>query len=119
MMNQITIIGNLGKDVEVKKYDDFNIGKFSVAVNEKVKGEDKTEWFNVSTFDKLADLCAQHIGKGSKVLVQGKLQSYKYEKDGVEHTAWDVKAHKVVFLSFKEKENGKETEVDFDEPIPF
>jgi len=86
-LNRVTLIGNVGKDPEVRSFQ--NGGKvvnFSVATAEtwkdKNSGEkrEKTEWHNVAVFqDGLSSVAEQYIRKGSKVLVEGKLQTRKWQ----------------------------------------
>ncbi len=89
-VNKVIIIGNLGNDPEVATTSGGkSIANFSIATSEKWKGKDgqpveKTEWHRCVAFDKLADICSQYLKKGSKVFVEGKLQTDKYQKDGVD-----------------------------------
>jgi single-strand DNA-binding protein len=89
-VNKVIIIGNLGNDPEVATTSGGkSIANFSIATSEKWKGKDgqpveKTEWHRCVAFDKLADICSQYLKKGSKVFVDGKLQTDKYQKDGVD-----------------------------------
>jgi len=86
-MNRVTLVGNVGKDPESKSFN--NGGKvvnFSIATSEtwkdRTSGErkEKTEWHNVAVFqDGLTDLAEKYIRKGSKVLVEGKLQTRKWQ----------------------------------------
>ena len=86
-LNRVTLIGNVGKDPEVRSFQ--NGGKvvnFSVATAEtwkdKNSGEkrEKTEWHNIAVFqDGLSSVAEQYIRKGSKVLVEGKLQTRKWQ----------------------------------------
>ena len=56
------IIGHLGKDPEVRYTPDgLAVASFSVAATEKVKGQDRTEWFRVSAFGKLGEICGQYL----------------------------------------------------------
>ena len=114
MYQSLTIVGNLGRDPEMR----FTPGgtpvtKMSVATNRKYTGADgqlvkETTWFNVSIFGKQAEACAQYLKKGSKVLVEGRLQGDKstggprvWEKDGRHGASFDVQANSVTFLDSK------------------
>lgn len=107
MYQQITIIGNLGKDVEVRySQSGMAIANMSIAVSEKVKDGDEwkehTEWFRVVTFGKTAENCGQYLSKGKKVLVVGRIRQKTYEdKDGVEKRSTELLADQVKFLSPK------------------
>lgn len=78
-MNKLIIIGRLGKDPEVKQAGETTITSFSVAVSEKYKGEESTEWFNCTAFNKLADICGQYLKKGSQVMIEGKLKTDSWD----------------------------------------
>lgn len=109
MLNRIFLIGNLGRD-PVMSYTHNGVAwtKFSLAVNRvqrnKETGErqEETEWFNIVTWEKLAETCNTYLHKGSKVFIEGRMQSRKYtDKDGVERTVWDVVANDVRMLDPK------------------
>jgi len=90
MLNKVTLIGNLGRDPEVKYASNGNaIANLAVATSESWKdkqtGEKKemTEWHRVSVFGKLAEVAGQYLKKGSKIYVEGQLKTTKYQdKDG-------------------------------------
>lgn len=82
-MNLVVLMGNVGKDPETtESKGGMSISKFSLATSNKVKGEDKTTWHNLVAFDKTAQSIAQHVSKGTKILVQGRIDNQTYEKDG-------------------------------------
>ena len=90
-MQKVILIGNLGKDPEVKSFDNGGkIANFTVGVTErgyKTKDgkeiPDHTEWFNCSVRQNgLAGVVEQYVKKGNKVYVEGKLRTREYEKDG-------------------------------------
>jgi len=89
---QATIIGNLGKKPEIKQAGDKKFARFSLAVNRKVKGEQKTAWFDVVCWDeKKAELLEQYADKGTKLFVQGDLERREYEKqDGSKGVAYEI-----------------------------
>ena len=85
-LNKVTLIGNLGRDPEVRNAaDGMKIVQLSVATSESWKdknsGErkDKTEWHRVVIFnDRLADVAEKYLRKGSKIYVEGQLQTRKW-----------------------------------------
>lgn len=99
----ITILGNLGKDPAVSYTQaGMAICKFSVATSEKRKGEEKTTWFDVVVFDKLGELCGQHLAKGRTVLVQGRISIEDWnDKDGAKRRSWSLLANTVQFVGGK------------------
>ncbi|HAP92988.1 MAG TPA: single-stranded DNA-binding protein, partial [Gammaproteobacteria bacterium] len=96
-INKVILVGNLGAKPEVKYASNGNaIANLSVATSEswtdKNTGQkqEKTEWHRVSVFGKLAEIAGQYLDKGSKVYVEGKLQTRSYEQDGVKKYATDI-----------------------------
>lgn len=103
-VNRVIIIGNLGRDPEVRyAQSGMAIAKLSVAVTERVKDgdawKDATEWFRVTLFGKTAENAAQYLEKGRQVYVEGRLKTDKYkDKDGIERTSVEVVANTIQFL---------------------
>ena len=105
MINKAIIVGNLGQDPEKKVLDNGTvITTFSVATTEKWKdknsGEttEQTEWHRVVTFRKLAEICADYLRKGSKVYIEGKLQTRSWEKNGVKMYSTEIVAQEMKML---------------------
>ena len=109
MLNQVQIIGHLGKDPETRYLPSGDaVCNFSIATTEKWKdkatgdAKEKTEWHRISTFGKLAEICGQYLKKGSLAFVQGKIESRKYtDKDGVEKFSTEIKADQMRMLGGK------------------
>jgi single-strand DNA-binding protein len=98
-VNKVILIGNLGKDPEVRRTTSGDpIVNLSIATSEswrdKASGErkEKTEWHRVVIFNKnLADVAEKYLRKGSKVYVEGQLQTRKWtDKDGAERYSTEV-----------------------------
>lgn len=98
-VNKVTLLGNLGRDPEVRSSQDGSkIVSFSIATTESWKdkstGErkDRTEWHRIVVFNtNLADVCEKYLKKGSKVYLEGQLQTRKWQdKDGVERYTTEV-----------------------------
>ena len=108
MYHKLIIVGNLGKDPEMKYTTDGKaVTTFSVAASNR---KDETTWFRVTTWDKQAETCNQYLHKGSKVLAEGALKAdaqgnpRTYErKDGGWAASFDVVASSVKFLSGKDE----------------
>lgn len=106
--HQTIIVGNLGRDPESRHLPSGDaVCNFAVAVTEKWKdksGEAKetTTWYRVNAFGKLAEICGQYLKKGSQVMVTGKMQTRKWEKDGVERESWELKADQLQMLGGRE-----------------
>ena len=103
-LNKVMIIGNVGRDPEMRYTANGSaITTFSVAVNRSygVEGErrEETEWFNIVTWAKLAELLGQHLQKGRKVYIEGRLTSRSWDgPDGQKRYRTEVVANQVLFL---------------------
>lgn len=107
------MIGNLTKDVECRTTQSgVKVANFTIAINRRMKnnGEQQTDFFNIVAWRQLAELCERYLSKGKKVAVTGSIQTRTYEKDGVKHSAWDIVADEVEFLSPADKGMRKEME---------
>lgn len=99
MYQQVVIVGRLGGDPEMRFTQDGKaVTSFSVAVD---AGKDKTTWFRVSAWEKLAETCNQYLQKGKQVLVEGRVSASAYLKDGEARASLDLTAHTVKFLGAK------------------
>ena len=97
MINKVILVGNLGREPDIKFTGDGKaIANLAVATNEswtdKTTGQkvEKTEWHRVVVFGKLADVCQKYLHKGSKIYVEGKLQTRKWDKNGVDQYTTEV-----------------------------
>jgi single-strand DNA-binding protein len=97
-INKVILIGNLGQDPEVR-YTQSNtaIANISIATSEtwkdKQTGENReqTEWHRCVAYRRLAEICGEYLKKGSKVYVEGRLQTRKWQdKDGVERYTTEI-----------------------------
>jgi single-strand DNA-binding protein len=106
-LNKVMLIGRLGKDPELK-YTEKGTAycNFSIATDESYKDEngnkvDRTEWHNIVTWRKLAEICQQYLKKGSKIYCEGKLQTDSYEKDGVKRYSTKIVMTDMAMLDSK------------------
>jgi len=112
MWHQIIVVGNVGKNPEMRYTPSGQaVTSFSVATSRKYPGKDGTQkeetiWFRVSTWGKTAEVCNQYVKKGSKVLVEGRLTPDPvtggprvWEKDGKSSASFEITAANVRFLS--------------------
>lgn len=108
-LNKITLIGNLGRDPEIKYINETNpVAKFSLATTESYKdknGEwvDNTEWHNIVAWRYLAEKAAKNLKKGMQVYVEGKVTYRNYDdKDGNKKYITEIVASNIINLSRKE-----------------
>jgi len=107
-LNRIEIIGNVGKEAEMRfTPSGKTVTSFSVAVNSKFGESESIEWFSVIAWNKLAETCNQYLTKGQQVFVEGRLQTRSWEgDDGVKHYKTEIVANKVLFLG--QRKQGEE-----------
>ena len=120
IINKIIICGNLTKDNELKQAGQTQVLKNTLAVKREFK-KDETDFINIVAFSKTAELIAKYTQKGSKLLIQGRLQIGSYEKDGIKRSTADVIVENIEFIGG----NKQNKESDFlgdpveQEPLPF
>jgi single-strand DNA-binding protein len=84
-VNKVILVGNLGKDPEVKYTPSgVPVAKFSLATNERYKDkggewQERTDWHNIIAWQRLAEVVGEYVSKGSKVYIEGKLQTSSWE----------------------------------------
>lgn len=110
-LNKVMLTGRLGKDVELRVTPNgSSVATFSVASSRNIKDGDgwkeQTEWFNVVAWEKLAETCANYLHKGSRVFIEGRLQTREYEKDGQKRYFTEVIANDLIMLDSKKQEGG-------------
>jgi len=128
-MNKIIVIGNLGRDPEMRYAQNGNgVTSFSVASNRKyttTAGDqrEETEWFDVNAWGKLGELCNQYLTKGQQVYLEGRLQSRTWEtQDGERRFANSINLTDVQFLGRPQETqeaSPQEREVEEEPDLPF
>lgn len=106
-VNKVILVGNLGKDPEVKYTPNgVPVAKFSIATNEKFKDksgewQERTEWHNIVAWQRLAEIVGEYVKKGSKVYLEGKLQTSSWEdkQSGEKKYRTEIVAQELVLLS--------------------
>lgn len=105
-VNKVILVGNLGDSVKLHYFDENNcIGRFPLATNEvfvrKGTGEriTQTEWHQIVTRNKVAQLCEKHLGKGDSVYVEGKLKTRKWDDNGTTRYTTEIQATTIQFLT--------------------
>ena len=110
MYHTIIIVGNLGRDPEMRYTPAGKaVTSFSVAVSDGFGESKKTIWFRVSAWEKQAETCNQYLKKGSRVLIEGRLQADEAgnprqwaDQSGEKRASYEVTAVTVRFLSSAE-----------------
>ena len=126
-LNKVIIIGNLGRDPEVKYLPSGQaVANFTVATNERWQGKDgkpqeRTEWHRIVVYGKQAENCGEYLSKGRSVCVEGRLQTREWDdKNGQKRTTTEIVANRVVFLGSKGEAaaggDAPEEEIVYDKP---
>jgi len=131
-LNKVMLIGNLGNDVELK-YTQSGVAvcSFRMATTESYKDQsgntiDKTEWHNIVMWRRLAEVAGEYLKKGSKVYVEGKLQTRSWEdQNGNKRYMTEIVADRMLMLDRREgsteevpvPEEAAETSKDDDLPF--
>ena len=119
-VNKVILIGNLGKDPEVRTMQNGNkVANLSPATSEswrdKATGErkEKTEWHRIVVWGKLAELCNQYLSKGRQAFVEGRLQTRSWDdKDGNKRYMTEINAATVQFIGGPSDSKGGERNID-------
>lgn len=121
-MNNITILGRLGKDPETTfSKDGKAICKFSVGVTRKFNKE-VTDWFNCVSFGKTAEIIQQYFNKGSQIALQGEIQFGDYtDKEGIKRYTTSLVVNSFDFIGNNSNNSGggssQESTSDLGEPV--
>ncbi len=107
-VNKVILVGNLGRDPEVRYMPNGEaVANFSIATTENWKDksgvkQEKTEWHNIVMYRKLAEIAGEYLKKGRPVYVEGRLQTRKWEKDGVTRYSTEIIADSMQMLGGKD-----------------
>ncbi|MGH8455928.1 MAG: single-stranded DNA-binding protein [Stenotrophobium sp.] len=107
-VNKVILVGNLGKDPEVKYFPSGDaVCNLTLATTDswtdKASGEKKerTEWHNIVFTRKLAEIAGQYLKKGSQIYVEGSLRTRKWEKDGIDRYTTEILVNDMQMLGGK------------------
>jgi single-strand DNA-binding protein len=95
-VNKVILVGNLGKDPEVRYMPNGEaVCNFSIATTDSWKDkagekQERTEWHNIVMYRKLAEIAGEYLKKGRPVYIEGRLQTRKWEKDGVDRYTTEI-----------------------------
>jgi len=109
MINKAIIVGNLGADPELRKSQTGGgVVTFNVATTERWRGQDgqqqeQTEWHRIVTFGRLSEICVQYLRKGSKVYIEGRLQTSQWQDhDGNNRYTTEIVAREMKMLDSRQ-----------------
>ena len=141
-VNKVIIIGNVGQDPETKYMPSGGaVTNLSIATSESWKDkqtgqpQERTEWHRVIFFNRLAEIAAEYVRKGSKVYVEGALRTRQWDQDGVKRYSTEIVASQMQMLDSKpqgqqapqrqqhqqqaQQQAQQQPAGDFDDDIPF
>ena len=107
-VNKVILVGNLGRDPEVRYMPNGEaVANFSIATTENWKDksgvkQEKTEWHNIVMYRRLAEIAGEYLKKGRPVYIEGRLQTRKWEKDGVTRYTTEIIGDQMQMLGGKE-----------------
>jgi single-strand DNA-binding protein len=106
-MNKVLITGRLTRDPELRSLASGKaVTQFVVASNEYPGGKERTEYHNIVTWDRLAEICGQYLAKGQQVALEGRLQTRQWDDaDGKRHWKTEIVAAQVEMLSGRRKKD--------------
>jgi single-strand DNA-binding protein len=136
MINKAILLGNLGKDPEMRySTSGLAICNFSIATSETYTKDGqktkKTEWHKILAFGKLAEICGEYLTKGKQVYIEGKIQTREWEdKDGNKRYTTEIVANEMKMLGGGEERQSQQRQEskpkqdyfpggDTDDDIPF
>jgi len=126
-----TIIGNLGADPEMRysangrAFTTFRVACSRTYTAPEGERREETEWFRVTAFGRLAELCSQFLSKGRRVYIEGRLSSRSWEgADGQKRFSLEIAASEMVMLDTRPRDDAADNHIGLEEPsdldsIPF
>ena len=117
-VNKVILVGNLGRDPEVRYMPNGEaVANFSIATTENWKDksgvkQEKTEWHNIVMYRRLAEIAGEYLKKGRPVYIEGRLQTRKWEKDGVTRYSTEIIGDQMQMLGSKDSGGSSNTSYD-------
>ena len=116
-MNNVSVIGNLATDVEVREVGDKQVAKFLFAIDRYSK-EGGADFIGVSAWDRQGELCAEYLTKGRRVGIEGYLRSHSWEDDqGKRRREVEIVARRVHFIAGRREADSNGEVVPFEAAV--
>ena len=118
-VNKVILVGNVGNDPDCREGGNSPIANLSIATSETWKDkntgeqQERTEWHRVVFFNRLAEVVRDYVKKGTKIYLEGRLQTRSYEQDGVQKYSTEIVANEMQMLDSK---NGSASEAPQPKP---
>ena len=106
-MNRVLLTGRLTRDPELRTLaSGKTVTQFSIATNDYRSGAEKAEYHSIVTWDRLAEICGQYLGKGQLVAIEGRIQTRQWEDERkLRHWKTEIVANSVEMLSGRRKKD--------------
>jgi single-strand DNA-binding protein len=109
MRNSVHLIGRLGKDPEIKTFNDRKRATFSLATSDTYKDQkgqkvEDTQWHNIVVWGKLAGVIEKYVKKGDEIAVEGKLTHRVYESNGEKKYITEINLNDMLLLGGNKKD---------------
>lgn len=104
MINKVILLGNVGKDPEVKQFDNGSVANFSLATSESYKDKSgervkRTEWHNITVgTPALVDIVSKYVKKGDLLYLEGKIRTREYEKEGQKRYITEIRVDTIQLM---------------------
>lgn len=124
-MNKAILIGNIGKEPELKKVGEVSYCAFTLATNESYKDKNgewqaKTEWHNIVVWGNAAEYAAKYLKKGNLTSIEGKITTRSWEdKEGNKKYTTEIIAERVKLLEKKTKQEEAPQDDESGDDLPF
>ena len=95
-INKVILIGHLGKDPEIRRFENGMVANFTLATTEVYKDKngnraEKTEWHNIAVWGKQAEIAEKYLKKGGAIYVEGRIRSREYtDKENIQRRAYEI-----------------------------
>jgi single-strand DNA-binding protein len=109
-MNTVSLVGNLATDIEIKQVSEKKVASFLLAVGRGSR-DAGADFVWISAWERQAELCAEYLGKGHRIAVEGRLKSRMWEQDGRRRDAIEIVARRLDFLGAPRQDDGALAEV--------
>mgnify|MGYP000689953285 CR=1 FL=1 len=104
MVNKVILLGRVGKDPEIKQFDNGSVANFSIATNESYKNKsgervDVTDWHNISIgMPSLVGIVEKYVKKGDLLYCEGKIKTREYEKEGQKRYITEIRVDTIKLM---------------------
>jgi len=110
MINKVILVGNLGRDPEVRYTPSgVAVANFTIATSEKWKDkntgemQERTEWHRIVAWGKLGEICGEYLSKGRQVFIEGRIQTREWEdKEGIKRYTTEIVANEMKMLGARD-----------------